>query len=1416
MGIFEVTAPDGKVFEVTAPDGASQDEILAYAKQNFAQSTKSSDPLVDGGEQLVRGINRGVNSIVSLPGEIVGGVADMMGADGDKFRWNNPVSDFMKSSDRPPQTTIGRYANASGQAIGASALPTAGMMAAAPRLAAAVPKTVTQAMAQRVAQPFAQAPGAALAAEGTAAAGGGAASEYARADGYGPVGQTVAGVAGAIAPGALLAGTSGMVNQMRKAAARQGTTGAYSAVAESLPGTVDDLGRSISAGGGAASPPREIALRILGEEMVAAKGNVAQAKAAAIPRIASEVSDVRGRPIAPSTAENYIREIQSQNSSSPLMLGEQPSIASADDALRGPGGGLRRPENVDVEGLNRSEETSTQGIFDYLASSGNTQSAVRTRQALNQRGEMLSPGVRTALQDLGPRAPGTKQPATIVDASDMIDNATTKGTAAYKVAERGPINQQLADSTVPRILQRYEAAAGMRAADKREAMLNALKQFYVPGQDGPVPMTTLKGLQDARGAVRGQITGYVTAGRKDLVQAVQPLYDHITRLMTAMSPEWAKANKLWSDMNFDVLGKELGESFSQRAGPQFRKQLAVYDGLHPEAQDIVKIHVLQNLYDKLDNLPDPHSVSKLFNNDHQRNAISKLFGEQARNDFTRVIRNTKTAERSFQMNSRTHIRGEVKEQMEGDHSVDAARNLMSVGGIRDWALQTAKRLLVERKNRPMADIITTPVSDTPRTAMQLQLMRQNQERMRQFAQPQINSQGALAAGGVSALPYADWQRQQAENQQVKSDVSDYQTPPVYQSLDEEPTDMRRPRPGFNPTQMDPMTADQMEASRRAIADAQFQQQAPGVASTAFEFTGLPTMHRGVADIDQGIRTGNAMQGLGGLGQVVLGAMPFGSGKLAAGALSALPGAARYAEKAGNMTGVSGFAARRVPPAVGIVGAVEGTKAAVNAGTANAQTSMEAPPPLGIGAKPVQEFLRSKGYAIEADGVFGTISQSAYADYDNKYKAFVAEQNSPTRQLEREADARFKMSEAARAQAEIVEQANNRLLAEKSRRASILTDADQRHADRAQTLGQQITKFGQDNIGNAIMVGSAMLGAKGLIQIPKARSIAGQIDNQAATLTAKKALTDAERKAFVKTYDKTVRGRPVLDTLGTAGAYGGLGAEMYLAGEYLNKARSEYNNALKAFEEGQNSSDGGKEKELADRVAKAKADVNKWENLQGAGLHGMGYLTAGKMGAAAVGKPKPGADALNARNRFANELALKGKPNLRIGPVGPNPPPPPPNQPGGGLAPVPGQGQGPAFPQGGLGRGQNAPGGGPGPGGGPNPNPSPGSNQNNTNRHQGGGKPSIKPSSVIDSVRDRFVDNNGKLTSKDWQELAPGITDKKKANMIEKLERQLSKAGGVDVLRRMKGELRGVAGAGAAGAAAYQIPIGELLGDEDVY
>lgn len=52
MPTYEVTSPDGKTWEVTAPEGASQDQVLAYAKQQWSAQVKEPPAAVKAGSAL--------------------------------------------------------------------------------------------------------------------------------------------------------------------------------------------------------------------------------------------------------------------------------------------------------------------------------------------------------------------------------------------------------------------------------------------------------------------------------------------------------------------------------------------------------------------------------------------------------------------------------------------------------------------------------------------------------------------------------------------------------------------------------------------------------------------------------------------------------------------------------------------------------------------------------------------------------------------------------------------------------------------------------------------------------------------------------------------------------------------------------------------------------------------------------------------------------------------------------------------------------------------------------------------------------------------------------------------------------------------------------------------------------------------
>lgn len=689
------------------------------------------DPVKDGAQQLVRGFNRGINSLVALPGQIVGGAVDLAGGDGSKFRWNNPVSQFLTSPDAKPETQLGRYADSAGQALGASAIPSAGLVAAAPRMAATAATTTAGAVRQAIGQNIAQAPRAAIAADAAAATGSGIGSQAAEEAGYTGWTQLGAGLAGGLAPMAIGAGVSRAMRPIRAAAANQGEAGAYGTIANDLGMSVDDFADAVSVGGTrGAAPTNRRAFDILGEEMVRTNGDVPAASQAAINRLVQE------QRIAPSTAAQQIRRLTQVHEDSPVMMGEYPSIAASDSAQR-----LRQPGNVDLDELGRVQSTQTQGKIDYLANNGNARSAQDVRNAIELRQEQMAPRMAETLRDIGPQAqvgPRTQRPMTIDDVSGQIQASDQMARQEYRAAYQGPINNRMSLHFLPRILNGHLNRAASRAGEPRAAIERAVNQFFITTPNGQrLQMQTLQQLQDARGAIRGQISEYQRQGRADLVNAVQPIYSQITRLMSRMSPQWARANARWAEGRFSEVAQELGDAFAGKAGPRFREQLAEFRALAPEAQDIVRVHWIQQQLDKLDNLGDSHAVAKLFATDHARNTVRTIFGDQAAIQFTRAVRDQKVAEASQRMlgNSATHRRGVAQKQMDAETGLLASAQNASPQAVQMWLIERARQLLTENKNRPMSRILTTPMSDTAQVSMHVQRMRQQQNRLNQINAP---------------------------------------------------------------------------------------------------------------------------------------------------------------------------------------------------------------------------------------------------------------------------------------------------------------------------------------------------------------------------------------------------------------------------------------------------------------------------------------------------------------------------------------------------------------------------------------------------------------------------------------------------------------------------------------------------------
>lgn len=574
------------------------------------------------------------------------------------------------------------------------------------------------------------------------AQGGGYAAAHGFTTGEGGFANRVENAATSVPAGVVLGGAVPVVTNaaqsVRRGLANQGRAGAYGSVADDLEGGVDAFADQVAAGASRNNVvTNRRTLDTLGEEVERAGGNVPQAQQAAIARIVQETG------VTPQTAAQQIRRLTQVHEGSDLMLAEYPSVAGSDAAQR-----LRPAGNVNLDELGRVENTGLQGKLDYLANNGNAQSANNVRNALSVRQETLAPSMRETFADMAPRvatgARGTR-PATIEDTADLVETARRLAGQEYTAAYNTPVATPQRYQQIPRFFEYLANRAATSAPEVAATIRNAVNQVAVRRPDGSIGVQGLRQMQQGRTTIRGQIEALTRNGRADLANEIRPLYRLLTRTMEDMSPQWAVANRRWADMNLSQVAQELGDAFSTKAGPRFREQLDEFRNLAPEAQDIVRVHVLQKEMDKLDNLGDTHSLSKLYASDASRNLIRQLFGDEAVVDFTRAVRNQKVAEGSQNMmrNSATHRRGVAQKQADAEMGLVAAVENANVRGVRNWLLERLTQVLTERKNRPMADILTTPMDDTANVARHIHNMRRQQERLRAATQPTNTSRNAI-------------------------------------------------------------------------------------------------------------------------------------------------------------------------------------------------------------------------------------------------------------------------------------------------------------------------------------------------------------------------------------------------------------------------------------------------------------------------------------------------------------------------------------------------------------------------------------------------------------------------------------------------------------------------------------------------
>lgn len=531
------------------------------------------------------------------------------------------------------------------------------------------------------------------------------------------------------------------VRAVRTAAANQGRTGAYDRMASQIEDGVDTFANQVATG----SARNDLTIQrrtldILGEEMERAGGAREHAIASTVQRIINETG------VAPGTARAQINRLAQVHRDSPLLFAEYAAAAPSNAVIRS----NRNPANIDINEVRRVTDTSAHNVLDDLANQPGAVSSATVRNAVNERNLGMRDTMRETLDSIAPQAGG--RALHIADLEQMQEAARQAASAEYRAAYAAPTNTNLLVGLLPRILDRHANRMAGRAGEQAEALGRAINEFFIEHQGQRLAMMTLQQLQDARGVVRVMRDRARKAGDTHIVATLNPLYRDVTRLMERANPTWARANRRWADDSIDTVGRELGEAFSLKANPAYRRHLREFNDLAPHAQDMVRVEFLQKLDDKLANLGDTHDVAKLFATEHMRNIVRELFGHQAVVDIARATRDANIATISYGMTkgSQTARRTARREEADAETGIFAAAQNANFQGARNYILQRLLSIATERKNRPLANIATTPMNDVAEVARHIHNMRTAQQYRQRLEQPTNTPLvGAAAVGGAA-------------------------------------------------------------------------------------------------------------------------------------------------------------------------------------------------------------------------------------------------------------------------------------------------------------------------------------------------------------------------------------------------------------------------------------------------------------------------------------------------------------------------------------------------------------------------------------------------------------------------------------------------------------------------------------------
>lgn len=445
---------------------------------------------------------------------------------------------------------------------------------------------------------------------------------------------------------------------------------------------------------------------ILREAMTRHGGNARRARADAVHTIAAEMN------ISPTLASDRLTALTKRyaGKDSPLFLAEYPAVLKHEQALAAAKG--KTP--VDDTMLTAVEDSATRNLLDYLANApGKGQQRVRSSVYMRQLGQRDR--LHKALVD----AVGGDDFDTV--AARLTEQLDVLGKQAYTAAFAA---QRPVKPALERVIERAYKRLGQRRGVVGEALRKAIAEFEdaVVVQGGTLPanapnrkiVSIVDDLQkaiDARGVVADMIESAKAAKERSVAAALTQFYGDVTKALRFTNPQWWRANQIWGDARNGQRAMELGSELILRDGPALRETLALFDRMAPAQKDAFRVAVVRRIDDLLRNAGDTHDMTKFFRNATMRDTLRHVFGRKIANALINRIRGEQVVTMAQQSvgNSRTHVRQALKERMDDALDLTAAAQIPSPSGIVQGLLSKASNTLRDVRNRPLAEIATTPM-----------------------------------------------------------------------------------------------------------------------------------------------------------------------------------------------------------------------------------------------------------------------------------------------------------------------------------------------------------------------------------------------------------------------------------------------------------------------------------------------------------------------------------------------------------------------------------------------------------------------------------------------------------------------------------------------------------------------------------